>query len=249
MEDNDAQARGVWPDLEVLALRARQRRRLPPETRSAIILQLCRRAALSVKDLSVLLDRSEAYIGDAIRPLVSGGDLTFLYPDQPRHPKQKYLTAGATPAGPAPAPVPSPRPTPAPAPALMGGPAPAFPRPEPAREAGPVSAPTSAPAPASDEPSDAKARFPLQAVNTILVIAIGIILARQAVTTWPIYAAIAAMLLAAAHVVTRSRQFEQFRVLHGKRNRTPIFVLLKGAVAVAEIAIVYFMTNAFWSNP
>lgn len=44
-----------------------------------------------MKELSILLDRSEAYIGDAIRPLVNDGSLTFLYPDQPRHPRQKYL--------------------------------------------------------------------------------------------------------------------------------------------------------------
>lgn len=250
MEDNDAQASGLWPDLEALALPARERRRLPPETRSALILQLCRRAPLSVKDLSVLLDRSEAYIGDAIRPLVTGGALTFLYPDQPRHPKQKYLTAGAG-AAPAPAPAPGPAPTPMAPPTVPPAEtparaAPATPRPEPAPEAGPAPAP--APTPASDTTSDAK-RFPLQLVNAIVVIAAGILLARLTLANWFAYAAVTAVLLAAAHVVTRSRQFEQFRLLHSTRNRTPIFLLLKAGVAVAEIAVVYFVTNAFWTNP
>src|SRR5688500_11185220 len=51
---------------------------------------MCGRAPLSVRELALLLNRSEAYIADAVQPLVSSERLSFLYPDQPRHPRQRY---------------------------------------------------------------------------------------------------------------------------------------------------------------
>lgn len=93
MDDTDAEASSAWPELERIAQPARDSRRLAPEVRGAIIAELCALSPLSVKQMSTLLDRSEAYIGDAIRPLVSSGQITFLFPDQPRHPKQKYIAS------------------------------------------------------------------------------------------------------------------------------------------------------------
>ncbi|MEX2610514.1 MAG: hypothetical protein WEA24_11250, partial [Gemmatimonadota bacterium] len=81
----------IWPELQRVARPARERRRLDPEIFTALVAELCQRAPLSVKELAALLNRSEAYVGDAIRPLVGSGTLSFLYPDQPKHPGQRYV--------------------------------------------------------------------------------------------------------------------------------------------------------------
>jgi len=81
----------IWPELQRMARPARERRRLDPEIFTALLAELCERAPLSVKELAALLNRSEAYVGDAIRPLVGSGTLAFLYPDQPKHPGQRYV--------------------------------------------------------------------------------------------------------------------------------------------------------------
>ena len=228
MDDSDAQASGVWPDLEALARPARERRRLPPDTRSRLILDLCRRAPLSVKELSLLLDRSEAYVGDAIRPLVTAGDLTFLYPDQPRHPKQKYLAAPGeriqTVEMPKPA---APRIVEAAAKPLV------FERPAvelPPRE------------PAGPAPS----RFPNQLINIVVVVVTGVLLATLHTPSWFLFALLAASALSLAHVIARSSQYERFRELqHPDQRRGLLFMVLKSGVAVIEIVIVYFATSAF----
>lgn len=255
MDDTDAQAQPYWPDLEELARPARERRRLPPEQRSQIIVQLCGRAPLSVKELSVLLDRSEAYVGDAIRPLVNAGDLTFLYPDQPRHPRQKYVSvrnngaAAAKPAVSAPpqaheryAP-PPPRIEPTPAPVMIPRPAPtATPAPAPI----PVSGPAPSPAPLDEPPIEERRapRFPNQWTNIAFVLAIGLALALTSQTNWLALAAIAAAALSWWHLTADSSQYRRFRTLQPRRNRRVTFVLLKSAVTLAEIAVVYLVAHA-----
>lgn len=104
----------IWPHLERMAAVARERRRLAPAVRDRLVLELCSMAPLSARELGILLNRSEAYVADAIHPLVTAGDLGFLYPDQPRHPRQKYVArerkpldevlaaAGLSPAAPQP---------------------------------------------------------------------------------------------------------------------------------------------------
>jgi hypothetical protein len=95
VEGNGSSANALWPTLENLARPAREKRRLAPAQRDRLIMELCARAALSVRELAQLIDRTEAYTGDAIRPLIERKQLAFLYPDQPRHPKQRYLTPGS----------------------------------------------------------------------------------------------------------------------------------------------------------
>jgi predicted transcriptional regulator len=92
LEDSGSSAGSLWPTLEELARPAREKRRLNPAVRDQLITELCSRTPLSVRELAQLLDRTEAYTGDAIRPLLEVDRLTFLYPGQPRHPKQRYLT-------------------------------------------------------------------------------------------------------------------------------------------------------------
>lgn len=223
MDDSDAQASGVWPDLEALARPARERRRLPPETRSRIILELCERAPLSVKELSLLLDRSEAYVGDAIRPLVTAGNLTFLYPDQPRHPKQKYLAAADQRLEVVEAPK-------APAVVVPEEPPPIFERPSVAR-------------PVAERPTPS--RFPNQLTNIVVVVVTGILLATLDMRWWFFLALLAAFALSLAHVVAHSSQYEKFRELQASSHRRDLmFMLLKSGVAVIEILLVYFVANA-----
>src|SRR5688572_26917499 len=95
LEDSGSLAKFLWPTLLDIARPAREKRRLEPEARDRLILDLCGRASLSVRELAELLDRTEAYVGDAIRPLVDAQLLSFQYPDQPRHPRQRYLTRGS----------------------------------------------------------------------------------------------------------------------------------------------------------
>src|SRR5687768_15720548 len=88
-DTSDWPYRLLWPTLETMARPARERRRLAPAIRDDLISLLCAKVPLSVRELATLLDRTEAYTGDAIRPLVENGRLTFLFPSQPRHPRQR----------------------------------------------------------------------------------------------------------------------------------------------------------------
>jgi hypothetical protein len=247
LDDTDAQASGVWPELEALAQPAKDRRRLPPEVRSRIILELCARSPLSVKELSVLLDRSEAYIGDAIRPLVTSGELTFLHPDQPRHPKQKYLTALRTKTAPT-----SPAVTPQAEKDTSGQHAPSGTQPftRPAARPQPRPAPPAERAAREEVAVAAAARFPNQLTNVVAVLITGILLAKLNLKVWPLAAMAMGLALAVMHVFVESAQYRRFRELHANRGRRKIaFVMLKAGVALVEIAIVYFAASAFRGTP
>lgn len=230
MDNPDALASSVWSELETLARPAREKRRLAPETRSRIIISLCGLAPLSVKELSQLLDRNEAYVGDAIRPLVNSGDLTFLYPDQPRHPKQKYLAVQAV--------------------ALV-----AVPEPIGVRETAPVHVapvPTRAPAvppePAlTPEALAARGRFkPNQWTNLGTVVVLGTALSWLHAPLWALIGAVAGLGLAILHMKTNSPQYQRYRTLHpqNRQRRHVTFLLLKATVALAETALVFFVVRA-----
>lgn len=220
MDETDAHAAPVWPQLEAVAQPARIRRRLSPEDRSDIIVRLCALAPLSVKELSTLLDRSEAYVGDAIRPLVNDGRITFLYPDQPRHPKQKYLAPKAPLSAVTPV-------------------APVTPVPPVASEPQTVARKEQR----SDRP--APSNFPNAWINLGVVIVMGVLLAAFDAPLWPLFGAVAALGLAASHIIMNSVQYDRYRTLKGSDAKPVTFVLLKAAVAVAEIAVVYFVVALF----
>ena len=240
LDETDAQRQPYWPELEQLAAPAREHRRLSPERRGEIIISLCRRAPLSVKDLSILLDRSEAYIGDAIRPLVTGGELTFLYPDQPRHPRQKYMAASevAVDLGPideddvaieVPQAYLAPPPT----------------RPDRRREDPPFRAPSADRLPASPapQPIGPPPLLPNALFNLVFAVTAGILLGWLNPPFWWAFAAGAALLLSFWHRVANSAQYRQFGNLDALPNGTA-FVLLKSLVTFGEIALVFLGTRA-----
>ena len=242
MDETDAQQQPYWRELEETARPARERRRLPPEVRSEIIVKLCRRAPLSVKDLSVLLNRSEAYVGDAIRPLVTSGLLTFLYPDQPRHPRQKYMAAGEAalmpPVEPELPPVPSAPPV-STAPRI---PDPPF-RGAPAVPAQRERLDSPAAPPAAEVPPPA---LPNRITNLVFVTVVGLVLGLTAGTWWWAVAIVAALVLSAVHVAAGSMQYRQFSSLRFLGSKQIGFLLLKSLVALLEIAIIYFIVRALF---
>ena len=238
MDETDAQRQPYWPELEEIAKPARVHRRLSPERRSEIITSLCRRAPLSVKDLSILLDRSEAYIGDAIRPLVNSGELTFLYPDQPRHPRQKYMAASdvvidLTPIDEEESAQVSQ--------SYLAPPA----RIDRRREDPPFRAPTADRLPASASPRapEMAAGFPNAWFNLVYAIAAGIALGWYNPPYWWAIAIAAALLLSIWHRLAGTTQYRQFADIETLPGGT-LFLLLKSLVTFIEIAAVFFGTRA-----
>ncbi len=82
-----------WSELCELARAARERRRLSPDRRDAMIVELCARVPLSVRELAQLLERTEGAIHKALRALLADGRLAYLYPDHPNDPRQKYVAS------------------------------------------------------------------------------------------------------------------------------------------------------------
>lgn len=236
MDESDAQRQPYWPELEELARPAREHRRLAPERRGEIIINLCRRAPLSVKDLSVLLDRSEAYIGDAIRPLVYAGQLTFLYPDQPRHPRQKYMSAPEVSvdldSDEISLEVPETYLTPPTRQEI---------REELAHRVAPA-APRAARA-AAAVPEEEGGRIPNPLVNLVYAVAAGVALGWTNPLVWWVIAIAAAFALSIWHKAANTRQYRQFGTLDAFPTDGS-FLLLKSAVTFVEIVLVFFATRA-----
>jgi ATP-dependent DNA helicase RecG len=78
-------------ELAEISRPARERGRLTPAERDRIVVALCSRAPLSRQELAGLLRRSESYVRETAGALVESGALSFLYPEHPNHPKQKYV--------------------------------------------------------------------------------------------------------------------------------------------------------------
>jgi len=48
-------------------------------------------SALSLRELIELTGKSEATVRKSLRRLLRSEQLRYLYPDQPQHPRQKYV--------------------------------------------------------------------------------------------------------------------------------------------------------------
>jgi predicted HTH transcriptional regulator len=88
---SEANSGDLSRDLEEIARPAREQRYLRTEALSQILVQLCARCPLSLRQLAELVGRSDERVRPMLRSLVASGHLAYVYPDQPRHPQQKYL--------------------------------------------------------------------------------------------------------------------------------------------------------------
>ncbi|MBS0615815.1 MAG: putative DNA binding domain-containing protein [Verrucomicrobia bacterium] len=67
------------------------KKRATPNRVKELILQLCAIAPLKLPELSLILQREEAYLRNFfMTPLIESNDLEFVFPDQPTHPHQAY---------------------------------------------------------------------------------------------------------------------------------------------------------------
>lgn len=86
---------GVWRELMDLAKPVRERGKTPAEQRDPIVLELCRRAPLSLEKLAELLGRKESSVRSVVQDLLRSGELRYLYPERRTHPEQRYVAMTA----------------------------------------------------------------------------------------------------------------------------------------------------------
>jgi ATP-dependent DNA helicase RecG len=73
---------------------ARKKKRLSPTIMEEIILQLCSKRPLMLKELAYLLERTpDGLRNNYLAKLLNEGKIKLKYPDQPNHPKQAYMIA------------------------------------------------------------------------------------------------------------------------------------------------------------
>lgn len=89
-------ARLLWPELLEIAGPIRARQRIAATITDDVVVRLCSRAALSVRDLAELTNRTPANIHYVLRRLTNAERLTFLYPEKPNHPGQRYIAAASS---------------------------------------------------------------------------------------------------------------------------------------------------------
>ncbi|MGX1901262.1 ATP-binding protein [Thermolongibacillus altinsuensis] len=83
----------IEDELWKLAELARKKKRLSPAMMEQIILQLCAKRPLMLKELAQLLERTpDGLRNNYLAKLLSEGKIQLKYPDQPNHPKQAYMT-------------------------------------------------------------------------------------------------------------------------------------------------------------
>ena len=257
----------LWGHLEQVAKLARERKRLTPAVRDQLVLRLCEIVPLSARQLAALLGRSEAYVSDAVQPLVREGRLAFLYDGQPRHPRQKYVTRPPGDdalkvtslvmevADQAPLPeIVEPDIVHAAEPILSAASRLTAPA-EALRPITPAVVPPAGPAidsPASDpyselagEPQQAEEDTLLNATTSVvLAIAMGMVLALLQLPLWGLWALVLSALLATLHVVTDSIQYKRYRGLNPGRDQKAMFWGLKAFTAWVEISVVYLIAAA-----
>jgi len=79
-----------WTELLAIAAPARGTRKLAPAVLEELVISLCAHGPLALTDLANLLERSDDYLRTTLRRLVNSRRIVYLYPDQPKHPRQKY---------------------------------------------------------------------------------------------------------------------------------------------------------------
>lgn len=84
----------LWAELRAIAEPVRSRARVLPAVRDEVLVRLCRVLPLSLPELAGLLGRKETGLREPIRALLERGSLDYLHPENPNHPKQKYVATG-----------------------------------------------------------------------------------------------------------------------------------------------------------
>jgi ATP-dependent DNA helicase RecG len=91
---NKAAQEEIEDELWRIAELARKKKRLSPTIMEEIILQLCSKRPLMLKELAYLLERTpDGLRNNYLAKLLSEGKIKLKYPDQPNHPKQAYMIA------------------------------------------------------------------------------------------------------------------------------------------------------------
>ncbi len=89
MEHNEEINEELWKIAEL----ARKKKRLHPSVMEQIILKLCSKKPLMLKELAYLLERtSDGLRNNYLAKLLDEGKIQLKYPDQPNHPRQAYIT-------------------------------------------------------------------------------------------------------------------------------------------------------------
>lgn len=81
-----------WGALHEAARSLRKTARTDPRALRALIVEMCAHHPLAVTEIGQLLGRTRSRTRLIVRALVRDGLLTYLYPDTPRTPNQRYVT-------------------------------------------------------------------------------------------------------------------------------------------------------------
>ena len=72
----------------------RDKGKVPLDMTRGVITLLCRSRYLTVRVLSLLLDRNETYLRQSVlNPMVLDNELRRAFPQSPNHPRQAYIAA------------------------------------------------------------------------------------------------------------------------------------------------------------
>lgn len=86
------EAKEIEDELWSIAELARKKKRLSPSVMEQIILELCEKRPLMLKELAYLLERTpDGLRNNYLTKLLSKGKIRLKYPDQINHPKQAYM--------------------------------------------------------------------------------------------------------------------------------------------------------------
>jgi ATP-dependent DNA helicase RecG len=84
----------IETELWNIAELARKKKRLSPAIMEEIIVKLCKKKPLRLKELADLLERTpDGLRNNYLAKILAKGVLQLKYPDQPNHPKQAYMSA------------------------------------------------------------------------------------------------------------------------------------------------------------
>jgi hypothetical protein len=87
-------------------------------------------------------------------------------------------------------------------------------------------------------------RLPNQVTNLVYVVLVGLILGLMEISWWWALAIAAALSLSLLHLTTESVQYRAFSSLRFLGSKKVGFLVLKSAVALVEIVIVYIVVRA-----